>query len=117
MSLSAALDDPAAGPLNWRDKRARRERLGQIGNTPGIDRGRAVRRAVIAGNVNDGSRHTFVRKPLSHRNAGLIFQIDVDDDAGDVFEITVVEECLRRGEQQRAKAVFSEQPLDAHAHR
>jgi len=61
-----------------------RRRLGQVGNTARRDCARAVRFAVIAGDIDDRQTYPAIREAPAQLDAGFSIQIDVHDEANAV---------------------------------
>src|ERR1700716_3229254 len=109
--------DRRAGLLDRLDERLRRERLVQVGNASRFDRSQPFRRAVISGYIDDRRLDALVGKSPTQLDAGLIVQIDIDDDADRLAEIVMIEQRPARAEHRCPKAVLAQQPRDARAYR
>ena len=100
-----------AGAFNRLDESSRRERLAEVGGTAGLDRGRLVRLAVVAGNVDDGDGSALECQLAAEGNAGFAVQIDIQNDAARLFEAAMTKQRTRGIKSNRIKAVLSKQPL------
>jgi hypothetical protein len=99
------------------DKRSGREWLGQVGDTSCLDCGRAVRVAVIAGDENYRQSDAPIRELAPQLYAGLVKQIDVNDDAKGAIEIRTTEQRSTRIEQCYVEPMLTQEPLHALTHR
>lgn len=90
------------------DERFCRERLCQIGDAFRLDRDRAGRMIVVAGDKNDRQPDTRSGQPSVQLDAGSFTQIDVENDTEGLVEIAVTLEGLGRVEQDDFKIVLPE---------
>jgi hypothetical protein len=77
----------------------------------------AERFAVIAGDENYRQPDAFIGELTPQIYAGLVMQIDVNDDAKGVTKIPATEQRDARIEQCDVVAMLTQEPLHAHAHR
>ena len=64
-----------------------------------LDRGRAVRLAVVAGDIDDRQPHPFIRETPAQLDARFSIQVDVEDEAKGLAKIFVAEQRTGRLEQ------------------
>ena len=117
MRRPIALEYFRKSALDRFDKRSGREWLGQVGNTSRLDCGGAVRVAVIASDKNYRQPDAFIGELTPQIYAGLVKQIDVNDDAKSTIEICTTEQRSTRIEQYYVEATLIQEPLHALAHR
>ena len=89
MSRAASRSLSGGARFDRLDERLCGKRLGQVGDATRLDRGCAVRLAVVAGDIDDRQPYPLAYEAMAQFKAGFAIQVDVKDEAKGIVEIVM----------------------------